>query len=88
MIQSGDLSRAVQLTAAAISVIRVIAYEKSTESQAHDLAERRITVKICCDETLPMQPLPKKLIKNISGRKSNYLKFKLLIESIQSLDFD
>ena len=47
LIQSGDISRAVQLTTAAILAIHFIANEKSTESQAHTLAERRIKVDIC-----------------------------------------
>lgn len=46
LIQSGDFSRAVQLTAAVILVIDVIPDAKSTERQAFELAERR-TVNIC-----------------------------------------
>ena len=47
LIQSGDVSRAVQLTTAAISAIHFTVNEKSTESQAHKLSERRIKVDIC-----------------------------------------
>ena len=46
LIQSGDVSRALQLTAAAISVVDVTALAKKTESQAHELTEKRILVKI------------------------------------------
>ncbi|XP_022807270.1 polycystic kidney disease protein 1-like 2 [Stylophora pistillata] len=45
LIQSGDVSRALQLTAAAISVVDVIALRKTTESQAHELTEKRIMMK-------------------------------------------
>lgn len=68
------MSRALQLTAAAISVIHVIVYEKLTESQVHALAERRITVKICCDEKLPVKILLKNPLE-MSGKKSNHMKF-------------
>lgn len=46
MIQSGDESRALQLTAAAISVVDVIALAKTTEIQAQELTEKRTMVKI------------------------------------------
>lgn len=60
MIQSGDVSRALQLTAAAISVIHVTAYDKLMESEAHEFADKRTAVKIFCDETLLVKPLLKK----------------------------
>lgn len=44
MIQSGDVSRAVQLTAAALSVVDVIALSKTTESEANELTKKRIMV--------------------------------------------
>ena len=37
--------RALQLTAVAISVVDAIALVKTTESQAHELTEKRIMVK-------------------------------------------
>ena len=46
MIQSGDVSRALQLTAAAISVVNVIALAKMTENVTHESTEKRIMVKI------------------------------------------
>lgn len=52
LIQSGDVTRALQLTAAAISVIDVIALAKTKESQAPELTEKRIMVKIYFDEPL------------------------------------
>lgn len=52
MIQSGDVSRALQLTAAAISVVDAIALAKTTESQALKLTEKRIMVTIYYVEQL------------------------------------
>lgn len=46
LIQSGDVPRALQLTAAAISVVDAIALSKTTESQALELTEKRIMVTI------------------------------------------
>ena len=40
------MSRALQLTAAAISVVDVIALAKMTESVTHESTEKRIMVKI------------------------------------------
>lgn len=54
------MSRALQLTAAAISVIHVTAYDKLMESEAHEFADKRTAVKIFCDETLLVKPLLKK----------------------------
>lgn len=52
MIQSGDVLRALQLTAAAISVVDAIALAKKTESQALEWTERRIMVTIYYVEPL------------------------------------
>lgn len=52
LIQSGDVSRALQLTAAAISVVDVIALAKTKESQDPELTEKRIMVKIYFHEPL------------------------------------
>ena len=53
MIGLGDVSRAVQLTATAISIVDITARAKTTESQAYWLTEKRITVKIYYVESFP-----------------------------------
>ena len=47
------MPRALQLTAAAISVVDAIALSKTTESQALELTEKRIMVTIYFVERLP-----------------------------------
>lgn len=56
------MSRALQIAAAAISVIHVIAYEKLTESQVDALAEKRSKVKTFCEEIRPVKPPLKNLL--------------------------
>ena len=45
-MQSGDVSRAIQLTAATISVVDAISLVKTTERQALEVTKKRIMVKI------------------------------------------
>ncbi|PFX34823.1 Polycystic kidney disease protein 1-like 2 [Stylophora pistillata] len=52
LIQSGDVSRALQLMAAAISVVDAIALAKTKGSQASELTEKRIMVTIYYVELL------------------------------------
>lgn len=68
MIQSGDVSRALQLTAAAISVVDAIALAEKTESQALDWTEKRIMVTIYYVEPLHVKPL-----KRTSSRRFDYV---------------
>lgn len=66
-MQSGDVSRALQLTAATISVVDAISLAKTTESQALGVTKKRIMVKISLvkllstSETLQVTPLKKPL---------------------------
>ena len=46
------MSRAVQLTAAALSVVDVIALSKTTESEANELTKKRIMVNNYYDDLL------------------------------------
>lgn len=68
MIQSGDVSRALQLTAAAISVVDAIALAEKTKSQALDWTEKRIMVTIYYMESLNVKPL-----KRTSSRRFDYV---------------
>lgn len=63
LIQSGDMPRAAQLAAAAISVFNIIARTKTTKIQAQELTEKRIMVTIFYDATF------RKATQNISVKK-------------------